>query len=451
MPGSRKQERVLQMSSNEYAIQVSNISKCYHIYTTPRDRLKQFVIPRLNSGLGRASKNYYSEFWALKSMGFNITKGETVGILGKNGSGKSTLLQIICGTLTPTDGEVNVNGRVAALLELGSGFNMEFTGKENVYMNAAVLGLTKSEIDARYNAIIEFADIGHFVEQPVKTYSSGMIVRLAFAVAINVTPDILIVDEALAVGDAAFQQKCFKRIAEMQEAGCSILLVTHDLSSVVQFCNRAMIISHGELIEAGDAKYIVGQFKKLMSVKPLADNSTGSNDISVHKVTDNLLHTHYEINPNHSRYGEEKITIVDWGIIDQHGVPIAVIDNEETVEVTITLLFKTFCEKPIIGYFLTDLKGREIAGTNTLFEKTELKTCKPGETLTVRFKQKLALAAGTYALNLGCSEYRNDELIAHHRLYDITLINITSKKQFVGFCHLDTVITSEILSNGEIQ
>lgn len=435
------------MSSNDYAIHVKGLSKCYQIYATPRDRLKQFIVPYLKSKLGKPATPYYSEFWALNPMEFKISKGETVGILGKNGSGKSTLLQIICGTLTPTDGTVDVNGRVAALLELGSGFNMEFTGKENVYMNAAVLGLTKSEIDERYDAIIDFADIGHFIEQPVKTYSSGMIVRLAFAVAINVTPDILIVDEALAVGDAAFQQKCFKRIDEMQSAGCSILLVTHDLSSVVQFCDRAMIISHGTLIEEGDAKHIVGQFKKLMAAQSVG-RSTEQVIAGVHEpVKRGDLHTHYEINPNHTRYGEENVSIIDWGIVDTDGQAIAAIDNEEEVEVLLTLQFKTDCTAPIIGYFLTDLKGREFAGTNTLFENHDLPPCKAGDVMTVKFKQRFSLSAGTYALNIGCSEYVRDDLVVHHRLYDITLINITSKKQFVGFCDLNSSITSEVFTN----
>ncbi|MGY4493064.1 ABC transporter ATP-binding protein [Pseudomonas sp. TE3610] len=434
------------MSSNDYAIHVQGLSKCYQIYATPRDRLKQFVIPFIKSKLRQPARPYYTEFWALNPMDFRIAKGETVGILGKNGSGKSTLLQIICGTLSPTSGTVDVNGRVAALLELGSGFNMEFTGKENVYMNAAVLGLSKSEIDERYDAIIDFADIGHFIDQSVKTYSSGMIVRLAFAVAINVTPDILIVDEALAVGDAAFQQKCFKRIDEMQSAGCSILLVTHDLSSVVQFCDRAMIISHGTLVDEGDAKTIVGKFKRLMTAQSvIAAPADPCHEPVTHAGN---LHRNYEISPNHTHYGEEQVSIIDWGILNDDGQPIAAIDNEETVEVVMTLHFKTACAAPIIGYFLTDLKGREFAGTNTLFEKFDLPSCNAGDIISVKFKQKFSLSAGTYALNIGCSEYARDELIVHHRLYDITLINITSRKQFVGFCDLNSAISSEVIARG---
>ncbi len=198
------------MSTADTAIKVSNLSKCYQIYEAPSDRLKQFVVPRLQRLIGRLPKQYFREFWALKDVSFEVKKGETVGIIGRNGSGKSTLLQLICGTLSPSAGNLEVNGRVAALLELGSGFNVEFTGRENIYMNASILGLSQKEIDDRFDEIVAFADIGQFIEQPVKTYSSGMMVRLAFAVIAHVEADILVVDEALAVGDAFFTQKCMR-------------------------------------------------------------------------------------------------------------------------------------------------------------------------------------------------------------------------------------------------
>ncbi len=209
------------MSSDDIAIRVTNLSKSYQIYETPRDRLKQFVLPRLQRIAGQAPRQYYREFRALNNVSFDVRKGETVGIIGRNGSGKSTLLQIICGTLTPTGGTVETRGRIAALLELGSGFNPDFTGRENVYLNASVLGLPQEEIETRFDDIAAFADIGDFIDQPVKTYSSGMIVRLAFAVAINVDPDILVIDEALSVGDELFQRKCFSRIEANSRFECS--------------------------------------------------------------------------------------------------------------------------------------------------------------------------------------------------------------------------------------
>jgi len=233
------------MSSNDMAIRVSNLGKCYHIYDTPRDRLKQFVLPQLQRLARQPSKQYFREFWALKDVSFEIKKGETVGIIGRNGSGKSTLLQMICGTLNPTSGSIQTNGRIAALLELGSGFNPEFTGRENVYMNAAVLGLSKGEVDERFEEITEFAGIGEFINQPVKTYSSGMTVRLAFAISVCVKPDILIVDEALAVGDAAFQFKCMERLQSLTQSGTTLLFVSHDMSMVKNFCQGAIYLQSG--------------------------------------------------------------------------------------------------------------------------------------------------------------------------------------------------------------
>ena len=246
----------------EIAIRVSNLSKCYQIYNAPRDRLKQFVVPKLCRAFPPLRKffptphsphpTYYREFWALNDVSFEIKKGETVGIIGRNGSGKSTLLQMICGTLNPTSGGVQTNGRIAALLELGSGFNPEFTGRENVYMNASVLGLSSEEIDSRFDDIVTFADIGEFIEQPVKTYSSGMFVRLAFAVAVHVHPDILVVDEALSVGDIAFRNKCMEVIQKMVARGVTILFVTHDLGTLQLLCSRVLWLAHGELRASGD-------------------------------------------------------------------------------------------------------------------------------------------------------------------------------------------------------
>jgi ABC-type polysaccharide/polyol phosphate transport system ATPase subunit len=229
----------------DIAIRASHLSKCYHIYNNPHDRLKQFVAPRLQRIIGQPPKQYFHEFWALNAVSFEIKKGETVGIIGRNGSGKSTLLQIICGTLSPSAGSVEVNGRVAALLELGAGFNPEFTGRENVYMNASILGLSNQEIDARFGDIAAFADIGDFIEQSVKTYSSGMYVRLAFAVAVYTHPDILIVDEALSVGDFAFQNRCMQKIQSLKQAGTSILFVSHDLSTVQIICDRVIWLKQG--------------------------------------------------------------------------------------------------------------------------------------------------------------------------------------------------------------
>lgn len=250
--------------SSEIAIKVENLSKCYQIYDQPRDRLKQFVLPRLQRLVDLPPRQYYREFWALKDISFEIKRGETVGIIGRNGSGKSTLLQMICGTLSPTSGSITTQGRIAALLELGAGFNTEFSGRENVYMNASVLGLCKDEIDARFDEIAAFADIGEFIDQPVKAYSSGMYARLAFSIAINVDPEVLIVDEALAVGDARFVAKCMRRIKNIQERGSSILFVSHDVGSVRTLCERAIWLDRGAVVEQGDVFPVTGRFTEFM-------------------------------------------------------------------------------------------------------------------------------------------------------------------------------------------
>lgn len=250
--------------SSDVSVRIEHLSKCYQIYDSPRDRLKQFLLPRLQSLTGRKLRHYFREFWALKDVSLEIRKGETVGIIGRNGSGKSTLLQMICGTLNPSFGEVKTNGRIAALLELGSGFNPEFTGRENVYLNAAILGLSQDEIDARFDEIAAFADIGDFLEQPVKTYSSGMVVRLAFAVQAMIDPDILVVDEALAVGDEFFQRKCFSRIETLRNTGTTILFVSHSGATIVELCDRAVLLDSGDLLTVGPPKRVVTQYQRLL-------------------------------------------------------------------------------------------------------------------------------------------------------------------------------------------
>ena len=262
------------MSGHDIAIKVSSLSKCFPIYDKPSDRLKQFIVPKLCRAIPPLRRSfptphlqrptYYHEFWALRDVSFEIRKGETVGIIGRNGSGKSTLLQIICGTLNSTSGTIRTSGRIAALLELGSGFNPEFTGYENVYMNAAVLGLSKEETDERFEAIATFADIGAFITQPLKTYSSGMVVRLAFAVAINVAPDILIIDEALSVGDEQFQRKCFARLEAIRASGATILFVSHSGAQIIEICDRAVLLDVGELLTVGMPKQVVGRYQKLL-------------------------------------------------------------------------------------------------------------------------------------------------------------------------------------------
>lgn len=271
--------------SSDIVISVQNVGKCYQIYDHPRDRLRQFIMPRLQKAVGKKPRRYFREFWALQNVSFDVRKGETIGIIGRNGSGKSTLLQMICGTTTPTSGEAKANGRIAALLELGAGFNPEFTGRENVYMNAAILGLSREETDARLDAILAFADIGDFVDQPVKVYSSGMYVRLAFSVAVNVDPQILIVDEALSVGDLAFQNKCILKIRELRAKGTTLLFVAHDLSIVQTMCDRVAWLQNGQMVMIGDAIPVCQEYYASMTGTPPVEKPAESTSIIPQKDT----------------------------------------------------------------------------------------------------------------------------------------------------------------------
>jgi len=252
------------MSSEDSSIRVEGLSKRYEIYAQPADRLKQMILPRVQRVLGRPAHAYFSEFWALRNVSFEVRKGETVGIVGRNGAGKSSLLQMICGTLNPTLGSVAVSGRVAALLELGAGFNPEFTGRENAQLSGLLYGLSEQELAARLGAILDFAEIGSFIDQPVRTYSSGMYVRLAFAVAINMSPDVLVVDEALSVGDEAFQRKCFARIEQIRSSGATVLFVSHAAGMVSELCDRALLLDRGELLTEGSPKHVVSRYQKLL-------------------------------------------------------------------------------------------------------------------------------------------------------------------------------------------
>ncbi|WP_262390959.1 sugar nucleotide-binding protein [Pantoea alfalfae] len=269
------------MLSKDNALEIIDVSKCYQVFDSPVRRLKQFIVPNIERKLGKVPRVYHEEFWALQDISFNLPKGETLGVVGRNGSGKSTLLQIIAGTLSPTQGSVNIQGRVAALLELGAGFNGDFTGRENVYLNGALLGLTKEEIDSKLDDILSFADIGHFINNPVKTYSSGMMVRLAFAVQAQIDPEILIVDEALAVGDAKFQAKCFARLKQLKNDGTSILFVSHATEQIITHCDKAILLNDGSIVGNGAPKDIVNKYLDLLFGKSSSKLAKDRESLSV--------------------------------------------------------------------------------------------------------------------------------------------------------------------------
>lgn len=399
--------------SSDIAIKVDNLSKCYQIYGNPRDRLMQMLM--------RGRRQYYREFWALRDVSFEVRKGETMGIVGRNGSGKSTLLQMICGTLNPTSGSITTNGRIAALLELGSGFNPEFTGHENVYMNGAVLGLSQLEIDQRFDDIATFADIGDFIEQPVKTYSSGMMVRLAFAVAINVSPDILIIDEALAVGDAAFQRKCMRKISELSESGATLLFVSHDLETVRKICGQAVYLNRGKMLAIGAAKNICIEYErdlfgaaKMGEAKTVSEGND-SNDV-LGSLDPELLVTNEKV------YGDGRVQIFDVSITNQLRQKINVLEPGIELLVSYKAKFSASSVCPVFGMMITNREGVCIFGTNTVGHLLSARQYNSGDELKIDFHLVNNLGPGIYYLTCGIhSGESSDGLVYLQRRMDVLI------------------------------
>jgi lipopolysaccharide transport system ATP-binding protein len=429
----------------DIAIRVTNLSKCYQIYDTPRDRLKQFVLPRLRRMMGKAPKQYFGEFWALKDVSFEVKKGETVGIIGRNGSGKSTLLQMICGTLNPTSGDIQTTGRIAALLELGSGFNPEFTGRENVYMNASVLGLSTEETDARFDDIVAFADIGDFVEQPVKTYSSGMVVRLAFSVAINIDPEILIVDEALSVGDELFQRKCFSRIEAIRANGATILFVSHSGWQIIELCDRAILMDAGEKIAVGVPKKIVGQYQKFLyapqdkrdilreQIRQLGGNyDTQSAAANIDPSLQSTLVNHHDgsqeyfdpsLKPTSTiEYESQGAQIENPHIVDLAGKQVNNLIRGGEYRYTYTVKFCQNVNNVRFGMMIKTISGIELGGCVT--SEGGLAFVKAGTAFNVRITFTCTLNAGVFFLNAGVIGENQGQSGYLHRLVDIAMFRV---------------------------
>ena len=403
--------------SEELAIKAEKIEKRYKLYERNRDR----VLDAFGLGGNKRFKYHY----ALNGVDFSVYKGETVGIIGTNGSGKSTLLKILTGVLTPTGGTVQVNGRISALLELGAGFNMDYNGIENIYLNGTMMGFTREEIDARMDDILSFADIGDYVYQPCKTYSSGMFVRLAFAVSINIDPEILIVDEALSVGDVFFQAKCYRKFEEFKEAGKTILFVSHDLSSVSRYCDRVYLLDKGEMLGYGSPKEIIDKYKQVLAAK--ADG--GRTEIVEHKDQDVL------------EYGNGDARISDYYILDEKGNKTSAIVKGTEYTVHMRVRFKSDVPAPIFACSVKNVKGVEITGTNTFVSKTFNDSVKEGDEFEITFKQKMMLQGGEYLISLGCTGYDGGDLKVYHRLYDILGISVISDSDTVGFYDCESAIT----------
>ena len=422
----------------DIAIKVEHLSKMYKLYDKPSDRFKE--------ALGLTKKKLYAEHYALDDVNFDVKVGETVGIIGTNGSGKSTILKIITGVLNPTGGSVTVNGRISALLELGAGFNMEYTGIENIYLNGTMIGFSREEIDAKMQDILDFADIGEFVNQPVKTYSSGMFVRLAFAVAINIEPEILIVDEALSVGDVFFQSKCFKKFEEFKKMGKTILIVSHDLGSISKYCDRVILLNKGKKAAEGSPKKIVDLFKKLLvGVNIDEDDESSENSTAVVAVDDDSVDTrwkdNYTINPKINEYGNRKAEIIDFAIIDENGVYTSSIMKGTSFKIRSKVKFNESVVDPIFTYTFKTIKGTDITGTNTMFEKVSVGTTKPGDVYVATFEQDMSLQGGEYLLSISCTGFVEGELTVYHRMYDVINITVISDKNTVGFYDMNSKVS----------
>lgn len=424
-------------------IQVQNVSKIYKLYDRNRDRLIDAF------GLSREPR--YHEHYALHDLNFTVKKGETVGIIGTNGAGKSTILKIITGVLNPTEGEVIIDGRISALLELGAGFNMEYTGVENVYLNGTMIGFSKEEIDEKLQDILDFADIGEFVNQPVKTYSSGMFVRLAFAVAINIEPEILIVDEALSVGDVFFQAKCYKKFEEFKKMGKTIIFVSHDLSSISKYCDRVILLNQGLKIAEGEPQKMVDLYKKVMvndnrknikSVEDIVDTSINMEQKAISEKEDGLLwKSHYQINPNLNEYGNKEGEIIDFAVIDENGTYTNSIVKGTRFKILSKVLFHKEVQDPIFTYTFKTLKGTDVTGTNTMYEKESIGNALPQEIYVASFEQEMNLQGGEYLLSISCTGYVEGELKVYHRLYDVINVTVVSDKNTVGYYDMNSKVS----------
>ncbi|MDO4306540.1 MAG: ABC transporter ATP-binding protein [Eubacteriales bacterium] len=410
-------------------IQIKHLEKMYKLYDKPSDRLRE--------SLGFSRKKLYREHYALRDINFDVHEGECVGIIGTNGSGKSTILKIITGVLAPTAGSVEVDGRISALLELGAGFNGEYSGLENVYLNGTMLGFSKEEIDRRLDSILEFADIGDFINQPVKTYSSGMFVRLAFAVAINIDPEILIVDEALSVGDVFFQAKCYHKFEEFKKQGKTILFVSHDLGSIVKYCDRVILLNQGVMLDQGSAKEMVDMYKQLLvHQNPVKQGSSDGEETAGENWREG-----FAVNPDTLEYGEKQAEIVDFVVLDCKGRQSNAIDKGTRFQIKMRVHFNEDIQQPIMAYTFKNIQGTEITGTNTMYEKVYVRHPEAGKTCEVTFEQEMNLQGGEYLLSFGCTGYRNGEFTVFHRLYDACNITVVSSKDTVGFYDMNSRIS----------
>lgn len=433
------------MEERKIAIRAEQITKIYKLYDKPSDRLKE--------ALGLSRGKLHKEHYALKGVDLSIYKGETVGIIGTNGSGKSTILKIITGVLNPTSGNLSVNGRISALLELGAGFNMEYNGIENIYLNGTMMGFSEKEIDAKLQNILDFADIGDFVYQPCKTYSSGMFVRLAFAVAINIEPEILIVDEALSVGDVFFQAKCYHKFEEFKQMGKTILFVSHDLSSIAKYCDRVILLNKGTKLGEGSPKEMIDAYKQVLvgqyeipdeedsllqdeELNELAAKNADGKATKKEKVSAEVL----GINEKALEYGTKDGEITEFYVTDKKGTKTSAIIKGEEFTLHMKVKFNNDVAAPIFAFTLKDKHGTEITGTNSMIEKAFLDSAKQGDKKEITFTQNIDLQGGEYLISLGVTGYEGDKFQVYHRLYDVLNLTVVSDKNTVGYYDMNSKV-----------
>lgn len=420
-------------------IEIKNITKIYNLYNKPSDRLKEALFSR---------KSRHTEFAALNDVSFDVCKGEILGIIGKNGSGKSTILKIITNVLTPTSGECIVKGKIAALLELGAGFNMEYTGIENIYLNGQMIGFSKEEMDKKLQDIIDFADIGEHIFQPVKTYSSGMFARLAFSVAISVDPDILIVDEALSVGDVFFQNKCYRRFEEFRDKGKTILFVTHDMGSVIRYCNRCVLLNAGKKVGEGKPQEMVDLYKRIMvgqwneseEKNSTIENPIDSTNINVNRLWKEQIST----NPDMEVYGDGRAEIIDFGIFSDSGNIGNNVYKGDYYTVKMKVRINDDNLNPIFAFKLRDVKGTELTGTNTMLEDIDTSHCKNGDIVTISFRQKQYLQPGQYLVSLGCTAFEGDQFVVYSRNYNCCVLGVVAQKGTIGIFDSESEVTVNV-------
>ena len=422
----------------ENVIEIQDLVKKYKMYKQKKDRLVEIMFPKVQR---------HTDFTAMNHLNLNVKKGEVVGILGKNGAGKSTLLKMITGVVVPTSGTIKVNGKISSLLELGTAFNMDLTGEENIYQHGQVMGLTREEIENSKQKIIDFADIGDHLYQPVKTYSSGMFARLAFSCAINVNPEILIVDEVLSVGDMAFQLKCFKKFEEFKSQGKTILFVTHNVSDILKNCTRTIILSEGTKIFDGDVKEGVELYKKIITgnmpkTKKKKKKQEDKKEKKNNKPKDtSTWKSHFNENPNLIEYGNLDAEVIDYGIFDENDNYLNAIDNDKIIKLKSKVRFNKDVDNPIFTMTIKNFNGIEIVGTNTMLEKIYPGKFKKGDIVTTEFIQKLPIAPNKYTLSFSCTHINaNGELEVLNRKYEALLIEILSSKDCVGLLRIDPKI-----------